>query len=254
MKFKDTHFFSYLKKSALGHGFFIILGTLHLFFSSHQQIIYTPAIKVDLVALPEKQPPKAIMPPKQNKPLPQKTKPLPSKTPPPPPPKPVAKKSTAKKSPRKASIKKAPSQEFDFRAEQNDVRRKAIERLESLQRVEKMLADQRLLKGNRISPGTALKGINKIDYDDYIGRLHQHVQSHWQLPTWLAVVENLSTIVKVYVNANGYVMKKQLMASSGDARFDQIVLSAIDKASPFPKPEDRFVDLMQAGITHHLKP
>ena len=84
--------------------------------------------------------------------------------------------------------------------------------------------------------------------------MHLHIQSHWKLPQWLAISEQLATVVKVYLDADGYVIERQLIESSGDPRFDQIVLSAIDTASPFPPPEDKFINIVRFGITLTAKP
>ena len=74
------------------------------------------------------------------------------------------------------------------------------------------------------------------------------------MPQWLAVSDNLNTVVKIYLDPNGYVINRELIKSSGDTRFDEIVLTAIDKASPFPKPEDKFIDIVYSGIILTAKP
>ena len=233
---------SSFKKSVFLHGLLIALFLVNIFFFRDQQVNYIPAIKVDIVDLPDKRPVEKKASSAQA--LPQKKV---AKPPPPPPKKALVK--TSKPLQKKALVKKSKSKV----SKQDDLQQQAIERLQSLQKIQKMVEAEEI-KGNRIQPGTALMGLNKIDYDNYTGRLHHHVQSHWQLPKWLAVSEGLSTVVRVYLNSEGHVISKELLQSSGDARFDQIVLSAIDEASPFPKPENRFADLVKTGITLNLKP
>ena len=143
---------------------------------------------------------------------------------------------------------------FVYDKQLQKVGQSAIERLKHLKKVQSMLEEDDLVKGNRIAPGTALEGLDKLDYNNYIGVLHSHIQSYWELPQWLAVSDNLNTVVKVYLDPRGYVIKRELIKSSGDTRFDQIVLTAIDRASPFPKPEDKFVDIVYSGIILTAKP
>ena len=104
--------------------------------------------------------------------------------------------------------------------------------MQSIEKIKALVATQEAIKGNRIMPGTALKELNKIDYENYTDRLHQHVQAHWQLPKWLAISDQLN----IHLSPEGYIISEQLIQSSGDPRFDEIVLSAIEKAEPCPQP------------------
>lgn len=246
---------SSFKKSILLHGLLIALLTINVVFFTDQQVTYIPTIKVDIVDLPDKRPSNTKVAPA---PVPQKKSVAQKKPPPPPPPqkkaRPALKKIRTQKSQKKSETQQLKAQKPIEPIEQEDIGQQAIKRLESIERIKEMVAVQEAIKGNRIMPGTALKGLNKIDYDNYTDRLHRHVQSHWQLPKWLAISGELNTVVKIYLSPEGYIISKQLIQSSGDPRFDEIVLSAIEKASPFPQPEDRFVNIIQEGITLNLKP
>ena len=241
----QLHFNSFLGWSVLFHCFIFSLVIINPSFLKEENIAYIPVIRVDIVALPDKQSPRRSVVVQQKK--------TPSKTEiqkPQPPPQ-LKKVQTPAKSQRKQEMTK-PSFMYDKQLQK--VGQSAIERLKHLKKVQSMLEEEDLVKGNRIAPGTALEGLDKLDYNNYIGVLHSHIQSYWELPQWLAVSDNLNTVVKVYLDPRGYVIKRELIKSSGDTRFDQIVLTAIDRASPFPKPEDKFVDIVYSGIILTAKP
>ena len=248
----QLHFNSFLRWSILFHGFIFSLITINLFFFKGEDITYIPAVKVDIVALPDKQRPRksVAIPQKKAPPKVETQKRL--SPPPPPPPKFQMKKAQVPVKPQRKQEVTKPSVVYDKQLQ--EVGQSAIERLKHLKQVQSMLEEEDLVKGNRIAPGTALEGLDKLDYDSYIGLLHDHIQSYWELPQWLAVSDNLNTVVKVYLDPNGYVIQRELIKSSGDTRFDQIVLTAIDKASPFPKPEEKFVDMVYSGIILTAKP
>ncbi len=240
----------YLIQSILLHVVFIFLLVTNIFFLGHHSVDYIPAIKVDIVALPDKQIPKKITPLPPAKTTVQKASEVKKSTPPLKPPNIQALKKKQQPKANKVQAKKPPKPQENYE-QLYQVGQNAIERLKHLKKIE---AKQNIIKGNRLAPGTALQGIDQLDYNNYIGRLHLHIQSHWKLPQWLAISEQLATVVKVYLDADGYVIERQLIESSGDPRFDQIVLSAIDTASPFPPPEDKFINIVRFGITLTAKP
>ncbi len=107
----------------------------------------------------------------------------------------------------------------------------------------------KLLKGNAVSPGTALHGLAKSEFNEYLGALQNHVHEHWNLPEWLQN-DTLKAAVTVYIDFRGVVTKRELVTSSGDSRFDSYALKAVDDASPFPQPPPKFVDVVRVdGIT-----
>ena len=248
---------AYLIQSIVLHVFVILLFITDIFPLNNQKINYIPAIKVNVVALPEKQIPQKIAPLSNRKT--KKVEVQKNKSMPPPPSQPIKteQKAQIKKNQAKQPADKKTETEEDTAVDYEqlyEVGQNAIERLKHLRKIEDMTQEQNVIKGNRLAPGTALQGIDKLDYDHYIEQLHLHIQSHWKLPQWLAVSDQLATIVKVYLDANGYVIERQLLESSGDLRFDQIVLSAIDAASPFPPPKDQFINIVKTGITLIAKP
>lgn len=84
--------------------------------------------------------------------------------------------------------------------------------------------------------GGAVRGIEFILYTQ---QLQRRVQESW------IVAEKrpgLVASVSFKIQANGEVQDVDLMRSSGDATFDQSVLRAVRKATPFPPPPQSYAD------------
>lgn len=135
--------------------------------------------------------------------------------------------------------------------EKEERRKKSIESIqedvkkqEMAERSEK--ARKILVKGNVINPGTALTGLAKAEFGGYVSELHSHVQSYWNLPEWLRDAKLKATVV-VFIDGSGKVIKRHLERSSGDERFDDLAIKAVDDASPFPKPPEKFVDVLRVN-------
>ena len=94
-------------------------------------------------------------------------------------------------------------------------------------------------KGNVLSPGTHLRGIDKIKYDRYLNEIDLHVKRDWFLPEWLKE-KNLKAQIKVKINNLGKVIDKKIIKPSGNNEYDHLILNIIEKASPFPAPPHRF--------------
>jgi colicin import membrane protein len=146
--------------------------------------------------------------------------------------------------------KKTSSIEKIKQFEKEERKRKALESIrdevrkqdlqEKSEKVKKLLA-----KGNVISAGTALTGTAKTEFNEYIGVLHSTVQEHWNLPEWLSNA-NLKATVVVYLDSQGNIKKRAIEKSSGDSRFDQYSLKAVDDSAPFPPPPEKFRDIVSA--------
>ena len=105
-------------------------------------------------------------------------------------------------------------------------------------------AKQALIKGNVASPGNALHGLQKLEFDEYKGSIQAHVYEHWALPEWLKT-RNLKASVVVYIDETGNITKRDFIKTSGDEAFDDYVLKAVDESSPFPRPPDRLKDVLK---------
>ncbi len=200
---------------------------------------YQAAIRVDLVGLPDKRSPeKPVVAPKPEEPKAPPTPPKETKAPP------------EKTPPAKAAAKK------DTAASQAA----ALNRLKSLSAIEKVKnmeaskkedasAEPEVIKGNIISPGTSLRGLNRIEFDHYIGSLDAHVKNNWALPEWM-LSQNLRAEVYVRVDKTGQLVERRLAVKSGNSEFDQRVMEALERSNPFPPPPEKFIDLVGIqGIT-----
>lgn len=104
------------------------------------------------------------------------------------------------------------------------------------------------VKGNIKSTGTALSGIVTSQMAGYVQLIQRHAQDNWSIPKWLEDL-NLKARAQVFLKRDGTVDRRFIVQSSGNETFDDMVLSAIDRASPFPVPPGAFVDLVgQKGI------
>jgi colicin import membrane protein len=198
------------------------------------------AIRVDMVALPDKM---TSLPNKVQAPAPvvptqpkQEVKPLTKVE--------VPKQAVVLKPTTKAKtlekIKKLEREEREKKVLENIQQEVAQEEAKTARQAKL----RQLLKGNAVSPGTALHGLDKTDFNEYLGELHNHVQEHWNLPEWLQN-DTLKATVIVYIDFRGVVIKRVLEKSSGDSRFDNYALKAVDEASPFPQPPAKFVDVVK---------
>jgi colicin import membrane protein len=104
------------------------------------------------------------------------------------------------------------------------------------------------VKGNIKSTGTALSGIVTSQMAGYVQLIQRHAQDNWSIPKWLEDL-NLKARAQVFLKKDGTVDRRFIVQTSGNETFDDMVLGAIDKASPFPPPPGPFVDLVgQKGI------
>ena len=245
----DDGFSRYIGVSVALHLFVLAVLTVRAVFYPNEPMMLERAIRVDMVGLPEK---------KQT--LPPEVKEIIKEAPPPP-------KQVEEVKPVEAPKPKAlPEKPKAVKIENDKVsldkakqkQDAALKRLEALQRIESQMKESKAkaqanakpqpVRGNEVSPGSSLTGIAKIENDNYLTDLDEHVKKYWDLPNFLARA-NLSASVIVYVDAGGNVVKKVLAKSSGNEIFDESVMASVQKASPFPAPPRRLVNVfMVDGI------
>jgi len=94
--------------------------------------------------------------------------------------------------------------------------------------------------GNKISGGSALvNGSGEAaqgEYAQYLGAMPEAVKPYWKLPSYLASQE-LQARVRVFLRADGGLIKAELYESSGNSEYDQRAMEAVRRAkfSPMPK-------------------
>lgn len=217
------------------HAAVILVFTIKMVFFASDIPKYERAVRVDLVGLPDKRSPdKPVVAPK-----------------------PEAPKAPEKKTPEKPEAKKPEPKTST--ASQNA----ALNKLKSLSAIEKLKAmsdkpkenkadttpQTETLKGNVISVGTALKGLSKLEFDQYIGSLDAHVKNNWSLPEWM-LSQGYKAEVLIKIDKSGQIIERRFTKKSGNPEFDERVMTALEKSNPFPAPPDKFIDLVGIqGIT-----
>jgi colicin import membrane protein len=218
-------------------------------FADPEPIDYSAAIRVDMVALPEKISEQQQLPPKQEDAKPE-TKPEPL------PPKPVHKEVVVEK-PVKAPKKDVEA--INLNKDKNK-QKEALEKLKAMSAIEKMKEEVEkeskkvagvgnkkaapvTVKGNILSPGTALTGLNRLQVDSYLSSLDQQIKQNWFLPEWLAK-KPFRTQVRLKIDEKGRVLSREVVLSSGNSSYDDLALETIDKSAPFEPPPEKFVSIV----------
>lgn len=234
-------FQKYILISAGLHIAVVLAFTMKVFFFPSDPLVFQSALRVDLVALPDKiAAPAPSAPPPSEAPSAAAEK----KTEPAPDPEPTVNLNPTKptaKAPKKADekiIEKKQESAINRLKQQS-----AIERMEEQFRQEEA-NKARTFKGNVISKGSELSGLSQLEHDEYVAQVERHIRQHWALPQWLAN-KDLKAQVRVRFAANGVIIAKQLVKSSGNPAFDEVVLSSVEAASPAPPPPARLARLLE---------
>ena len=214
------------------------------FFQS-EGIAYEAAIKVDLVALPDREVKKIESLETRAAPqekLTEEKKAEPASTPPP--------KQLVEK-----EFKK-PIDQSSINLEKSKQKQKAalakLKQMSALEEIEKEIraenkkeaaAKTQQIKGNALSSGSELRGVAKLQHDNYIALIEKQIRQNWSLPEWLAR-KSLSAQVRVRFDENGNVISRDIAKSSGNPSFDDIVLAAVDRSSPVPAPPPKFAKIL----------
>ena len=250
--------------SAIFHGV-LFLALLLMSSTGRARVVYKPQYQVRLVrpqevSSPAKPQPKKVVKPK---PLPQvpKPKPKPKKvvvpkkdTPPkekkaekPPP----EKKQLKKKVEKKPEPKPAPVEEPPEPAPEEILE-------EALARIKKRAGSREKVAAN-VPDGASSPWEEKqkeLEYSAYYDQVERAVRENWIPPQDMNFeAASAITVVSLTLLPDGRVLKSYIEETSGDPKFDQSVMRAILKSTPFPPPpiglkQQRF-DL---GLRFHSTP
>ena len=220
----------------------LVLGfTLQAFvFSNRQPLIFESAVRVDLVALPDKlKPGPQIMPDK-----------VAPDTPPVPVPPPKTEEVKVKDTPPPSVVLKSNQDKLNKIRQQQAL--KKLKQMDAIERLKaKMESEQRLqqaakiYKGNQISKGSDLKGLTAIEHDNYVSQVKKKIYSNWALPQWLAQ-KQLKAQVLLQIDEQGNIVGKKVFKSSGNPAYDDAVLDSVAKSSPLPSPPGALVKLLSS--------
>ena len=227
-------------KSVVWHLAIVLFFTINAYFFPSESINFENAIRVDIVGLPEKL---------KKLPEPMKTKEIAK-----PESKPKAELATPKAEP--APIPPAVPDKKAAELERKKAQQKAVEKLEAMEALkaleeqeeeeekEKAEAKQGGVAGNIANPGNALTGILQNQISSYIAQVKDHVNNNWNLPQWMANA-NYTAQALVMIDSKGIVTHRNIIKSSGNSGFDESILAAIDRSSPFPAPPSALVGVFK---------
>lgn len=241
----------FLIGSIVFHVALVLIFTVKAVFWTDEPIDYQSAVRVDLVALPDKLTPDSK--PMAN-PQPDVVKPNPepeTKTPP---------KTEVAKEPITKPAATAPKSDAINLQAQTKKQSEAVNRLRqmsALERLQQQEAEDRRrkalealkgtptqFKGNQLADGNSLTGLARIQAESYIADVDRHMRQYWALPEYLRN-RNLKAEVLVKFDSKGQITSKQIVKSSGNEIFDEIVLTAVESSSPVPAPPEKFVRISQ---------
>jgi colicin import membrane protein len=235
----------YVGISVTAHVLLVLIFTVKTFLFPSEPIEYQSAVRVDLIGLPDKLPQQeeaAPIPPAQaSTELPQPE---------------IPKQATEEPQVKELPKKKPMTDPDAINLERSKMKqREALNRLKQMTALEKIqqelendrnmkaAAKQRQLKGNVISSGSQLTGLAKLQAENYIGEVERQIRQNWSLPHWLAT-KNLKAQVRVRFDDKGNILSAQIVKSSGNPTFDEIVIDTVHKSAPLPPPPEKFVRLM----------
>lgn len=100
--------------------------------------------------------------------------------------------------------------------------------------------------------GAASSGISKeslqLKHKAYFSLIRDRVQENWIYPESFEN-KKVSVIVSIRIGKDGELLKSWVEKSSGSSQFDDSLLKAVRKASPFPPlPEDFTEDILETGL------
>jgi TonB family protein len=224
----------------------LVLFSVRAYLSPSDPIPFESVIRVDIVGLPDRNKPAELAVP-----APPAAKPPPANLEKPEAAKPELPKISA--SAPKSEIPKINLNKTKLMQEAALKRLEAIEKLkrtmnEDAQKIAAAAASaaakaQPQVKGNELSRGAALRGITKLNYENYQDTAHEHIRKYWNLPHWLSNA-NLNAKVRVWVDSQGNILRKELTSKSTQPAFDERALHALESATPLPPPPSALVGLL----------
>lgn len=117
-------------------------------------------------------------------------------------------------------------------------------------KIDQKALQQIILEGNKVSKGSATTGDSVAEANQafvaYVQGLPDQVRPNWKLPSYLKE-STLRCRVRIFLDANGNIIRTQVFESSGDAEFDAKALEAVKKSSPLPKPGQEFLSRAIGG-------
>ena len=235
MKGERDRFSNFIGLSTVFHLGIFVLFMVKVFVFPSEIPIHQRSLRVDVVALPEKQLGQKQKASGEQKTIvgtkPQRTKPEKTDS-----------KKTVEKPKKMKSSKLHSKKKESFKSKQSS----AVDRLKAIKKMEKGRepkeeSGKKKYKGNLLNRAQSLGGLEKLHHESYLDQLDYHIRSHWSLPGWLAN-SRLKARVLLLIDKNGMILNKSFVLKSGNDDFDQYVFRTLEKANPLPSPPDDLVD------------
>jgi colicin import membrane protein len=206
---------------------------------------FIPALKVDLVALPDHL--------KNERPAPALSAEIEKALDTPVPIEPEAQPDEMVLKPKKAAKK-----EKDTPKESEQNRKKkmmsSLDRIKALSKIqgEETASKPRLsdvIKGNKISRGSSTsEDAREMDEPSYLDSVRDQLRENWSLPVWLAR-QKFSAQVQIFIDARGMIRAYRFVQTSGNAAFDQAIKETIQVSQPLVPPPSAMADhFSQRGV------
>lgn len=251
---KTTSDLIYLLSSLFVHLVLVLVLLFRIFIFPSERPEMIRAVRVDLVALPDKDPQEGQqgsppVPSAAEKPN-EKPAEKPKDTPKAEEKDVFVEKKTDKKKDKKPEPEKKPESATEPKTK--DQQNAALDRLKAMAKIKELKSKKdaeakaasekegQQYKGNVLSEGNSLTGVEKLQHDQYLGKLDSHIKNNWKLPAWLAN-KSYATSVLVRFDEKGLVLDKRVVRSSGNSAFDSEALQAIANSVPFPEPPEHLV-------------
>jgi len=241
--------------SAIFHGV-LFLALLLMSSTGRARVVYKPQYQVRLVrpqevSSPAKPQPKKVVKPK---PLPQvpKPKPKPKKVVVPKKDTPPKEKKAEKPPPEKKQLKKKVEKKPEPKPAPEEILEEALARIKKRAGSREKVAAK--VPGRSSSPWEEKQ--KELEYSAYYDQVERAVRENWIPPQDMNFeAPSAITVVSLTLLPDGRVLKSYIEETSGDPKFDQSVMRAILKSTPFPPPpiglkQQRF-DL---GLRFHSTP
>jgi TonB family protein len=223
----------------------LFLALLLMSSTGRARVVYKPQYQVRLVKPQEvsslaKPGPKKVVkpkpPPKVSKPKPKKVV-VPKKKDPPPKEKKAEKPPPEKEQPKKKVEKKPEPKPAPVEAPPEPAPEEILE--EALARIKKRAGSREKVAANAQGGSTSpwKEKQKEIEYSAYYDQVERAVRENWIPPQNMNFEEEPAiAIVSLTLLPDGRVLKSYIEETSGDPKFDQSVMRAILKSTPFPPP------------------
>jgi TonB family protein len=126
--------------------------------------------------------------------------------------------------------------------------KRALDRIRAISKIQESLSDRKIIKGNKVSPGTSLSGEAKEATEvHYFDSVRERLKQNWELPAWISRQKRFTAQVQIRIDAQGNLREFHFLKESGSPQFDEAVKRTLQESQPFPIPPNA----IQASVLLH---